>query len=312
TARDCSQTCGLADHFKMTYKKIGRHFGKNKILKILGLLVRSFEMTPFILKEKPKLAISHGSRAQILISKLFGIKSINIFDYEHTQGLLFIHPDYSLSPEIISPNESERKKSHFLSYHGIKEDVYVPEFKPDSDILKELKIDENKLIVTIRPPATQAHYHNPEAEKLLDAVIDYIGQEKNICMVLMPRYKKQVDFIKKTWPELYGNGQIIIPEQVVDGLNLMWHSDLVVSGGGTMNREATALGVPVYSIFKGEKGAVDLYLSKAGKLVFLDSIEDVRSKIKLTKRNRQLINKCDKRETLLHVANNIISVLKEI
>jgi hypothetical protein len=312
TARDCSQTCGLADNSGMSYKKIGRHFGKNKILKILGLLVRSFQMVPFILKERPKLAISHGSRAQILISKLFRIKSINIFDYEHTQGLLFIHPDYSLSPEVITPTESERKEYHFLSYPGIKEDVYVPEFKPDHSILKELNIDAHKLIVTIRPPATQAHYHNPEAEELLIAVINYIGQDKNVCMVLMPRYKKQVDFIKKTWPELFRNKQIIIPEQVIDGLNLMWHSDLVVSGGGTMNREAAALGVPVYSIFKGQMGAVDLFLSKTGKLVFLENVEDVKSKMKIAKRERKLEDKLNKRETLLHIVNNITSVLKEI
>ncbi len=135
TARDCSQTCGLADHFKLTYKKIGRHFGKNKIFKVLGLLIRAFEMIPFILKEKPNLAVSHNSRAQILISKLFGIESISIFDYEYTQGLVIVSPDWFLAPEIVSTDEPKLKNSHFRSYPGIKEDVYVPEFKPDSDIL---------------------------------------------------------------------------------------------------------------------------------------------------------------------------------
>ncbi len=310
TARDCSQTCGLADLSGLTYKKIGRHFGKNKILKVLGLLVRSCEMIPFVLKEKPKLAVSHGSRSQILISKIFGIRSINIFDYEHTQGLLVFYPDFSLSPEIISPKKTEVKKTQFCTYPGIKEDVYVPEFESDPNILKELNIDSNKLIVTIRPPATQAHYHNPEAEQLMKAVINHIGKMKDVCMVLMPRYKEQVSFIKKTWPELFNNGRIIIPDHVVNGLNLIWHSDLVISGGGTMNREAAALNVPVYSIFRGKLGAIDKYLADSGRLVLLKNAEDVKSKIIIKRRKRTNKLKIRGKETLNSVVDTIISIIE--
>jgi len=310
TARDCSQTCGLADYFEMRYKKIGRHFGKNKILKVLGLLVRSFLMVPFILKERPKLAVSHGSRSQILMSKLFGIKSINIFDYEHTQGLLIVYPDWSLTPEIISPDESGQKKTHFRSYPGIKEDVYVPEFTPDPSILKELNIDAKKIIVTIRPPATQAHYHNPQGEVLLKAVIDYIGHEQNVCMVMIPRYKEQEDFIRETWPELCRNRQMIIPDHVVDGLNLVWHSDLVISGGGTMNREAAALNVPVYSIFRGKIGAIDQYLSNSGRIVLLQSVEDVKSKIIIRRRESSKKDDIRKGEALKNIVDIIIAIFE--
>ena len=310
TARDCSQTCGLADLSKMTYKKIGRHFGKNKIAKILGLLIRSFAMISFILKEKPDLAVSHGSRSQILISKLFGIESILIFDYEYTQRLVIVSPDWSLAPEIISPDESKIKNSHFRSYPGIKEDVYVPEFKPDHSILKELNIDDKKLIVTIRPPATQAHYHNPQGEKLLKAVIDYIGQKQNVYMVLMPRYKEQVNYIRELWPELCRNRQIIIPDHVVDGLNLIWHSDLVISGGGTMNREAAALGVPVYSIFRGKIGAIDKYLAKEKRLTLLESVEDVRKKIKLIRRDKSIKANITKKLSLDTIVENIVKIIE--
>ena len=92
--------------------------------------------------------------------------------------------------------------------------------------------------------------------------------------------------MRETWPELFSNGILRIPPSVVDGLNLIWYSDLVVSGGGTMNREAAALDVPVYSTFRGKIGAVDQYLSQAGRLVLLESAEDLPAKLRLIRRQR--------------------------
>ena len=109
-------------------------------------------------------------------------------------------------------------------------------------------------------------------------------------MIILPRNERtQKDFIYRTWPTWCEEGKIAIPEQVVDGLNLIWHSDLVISGGGTMNREAAALGVPVYSIFRGTLGAVDKYLAERGRLVMIQTEGDVESKIDLVKRPRGLV-----------------------
>ena len=106
-------------------------------------------------------------------------------------------------------------------------------------------------------------------------------------MVVLPRNPiTQGEFIRRTWPRWCEERRIILPEHAVDGLNLVWHSDLVVSGGGTMNREAAALGVPVYSIFRGKLGAVDRHLAREGRLVLIESREDVRSRIRLVKRSR--------------------------
>jgi hypothetical protein len=106
-------------------------------------------------------------------------------------------------------------------------------------------------------------------------------------MVMLPRNERQADHIRTMWPLLCSNGTIVIPNTVVDGLNLMWHSDFVVSGGGTMNREAAALGVPVYSIFRGKTGAVDKYLSENGRLTMLESPEDVRTKMHVVRRQKE-------------------------
>ncbi len=105
-------------------------------------------------------------------------------------------------------------------------------------------------------------------------------------LVLLPRNEKQVMCLKERWPDLFSKGKMRMPEHVVDGLNLIWYSDLVISGGGTMNREAAALGVPVYSIFRGKIGAVDHSLSMRGRLVLLESVRDVHTKILLVRRNR--------------------------
>ena len=286
TSRDCFQVCGLADRLNMPYNRIGRHYGKNKLLKVVGLFIRSFKLIPFVLKEKPVVALSHGSRSQVLLANILAIPSIGITDYEFSRGLGIMYPTWIIVPHLISEITSIHNKHHVLRYPGIKEDVYVPDFKPDQKIKEELEINGEDLVVTIRPPATEAHYHNRKSEELFEAVIEFLGRTPNLRMVLLPRNEKQEDYIRKAWPRECNNGKIIIPDHVVDGLNLIWYSDLVISGGGTMNREAAALGVPVYSIFRGTIGAVDRYLANSGRLVLLENVEDVYTKVSVSKSRR--------------------------
>jgi predicted glycosyltransferase len=310
TARDCFQVCGLADMMNLHYKKIGRHYGKNIILKIVGLLIRSAQLLPSVLYDRPHMALSHGSRAQVFLSSILRIPSIVIVDYEFTQAVA--KPDYVIVPELIPDSAFKHLKSKVLKYPGIKEDVYVPFFKPDSSILNRLGIREDVLLITIRPPATEAHYHNPESEKLFYEVVEFIGRAPNTCMVILPRNeKKQTAWIKNTWSEWCDTGKIIIPEHVVNGLDLMWFSDLVVSGGGTMNREAAALGVPVYSIFRGKIGAVDRYLSDNGRLILLESVEDVKTKVKIVSRDKSINIEQHDRNALNTIVKHIIDILEK-
>jgi predicted glycosyltransferase len=101
-----------------------------------------------------------------------------------------------------------------------------------------------------------------------------------------------------------------VPKHAVDGLDLIWYSDVVISGGGTMNREAAALGIPVYSLFRGTMGAVDKHLAATGRLVLLESVADVREKLKLVPRNKDFVSRPKQRETLEAVVNHIIAVLE--
>jgi predicted glycosyltransferase len=286
TARNYAQVIGLADLFNIKYTRIGRHYGKNKYLKAIGVLIRSLQMLKVIYNEKPDLAFNHGSRSQIISAKMAGLFAAVAIDYEHTQSLPFLRRDMVIMPEILLKNGVKRKSKKMFGYPGIKEDVYVPDFVPDSTFLKSLNIGHKDLLVTIRPPATLAHYRNSKSNELFEAVIELLASKHNIRIIILPRTEMQGVEIRDTWSEYFNNGKITIPDQVVNGLDLIWYSDLVISGGGTMNREAAALGVPVYSIFKGKIGAVDQYLSESGRLTLLESVEDVYNKIALDKRHR--------------------------
>jgi predicted glycosyltransferase len=308
TARDCFQVCELADRLGLEYEPIGRHYGKNAFLKLAGLGARAIQLAPTILREKPDLALSHGSRAQLFLSKLLGVPSIVAIDYEFAQGLVLLKPHWIMVPEVI-PDGAIREKSHVLKYPGIKEDVYVPRFKPDSAIRRHLGLSESELVVTLRPPANEAHYHNPQSDELFDTVVAFLSDIPNLKMVILPRNDKQALALRKLWPRLFALGKILIPEHAVDGLNLIWHSDLVVSGGGTMNREAAALHVPVYSVFRGKIGAVDRYLANSGRLTLLETIEDIPRKIRVERRDRQASNSHDGGTALRYIVDEIVRVL---
>lgn len=284
TARNFAQVFELVDLFHLTCKRVGRHYDGSRIVRLAGLFLRALQLVPQIRIEKPDLAVSHCSRAQLIVSAALGIPSLMLGDYEFSKGFALIHPTWLMCPDVIPESALNCDRGRILKYPGIKEDVYVPRFKPDPSIRGQLGFRVGDLVVTLRPPADNAHYHRPESDELFRVVVDFLGNHPHTRMVLLPRHEKQVAFAHRSWPQLFALGRIIIPEHAVDGLNLIWHSDLVISGGGTMNREAAALGVPVYSVFRGKLGAVDRYLAEKGRLVLLESASDVRNKIQLTRR----------------------------
>ena len=309
TARNSYQVCELLDLYNLQCEVIGRHWGRNRVLKILGTCARTVRLLPKILRHKPDLAVSHGSRAQMLACALLRIPTITIFDYEFTQKMDFLHSVWFMTPKYIPESADLKIKARTLKYPGLKEDVYVPRFSPDPSLRDKLGLRADHVVITVRPPATEAHYHNPEADVLLEAAMNFFMEREETRVVLLPRNERQARDLRKTWGTWISNRRILIPEHVVDGLNLLWSSDLVVSGGGTMNREAAALGVPVYSIFRGQIGAVDRYLVQQGRLTLIENVDDIRTKIILAFRDRSAKPGTGDRPALKVIVNNIISVL---
>lgn len=307
TSRDCFQVCGLADYFNLKHTRIGKHYGANKALKVLGTAMRCLQLVPVILREKPILSLSHGSRALLMVSSLLNIKTVLFFDYEHARTIPFLRPLLGVFPETVNSSHLTTSfRGGIRPYSGLKEDVYVTSYRPDAAILTKLGLNGKDIVVTIRPPATEAHYHNPESERLFVEVVQFLGGYPDVRMVMLPRNEKtQRDFIYRSWTSWCDSGKIIIPNEAVNGLDLIWHSDLVVSGGGTMNREAAALGVPVYSIFRGKLGAVDKYLSDLGRLTLIETPEDVRLKIRPDRRERAQGADFSGRTALMQIMNAI-------
>ncbi len=133
TARDAFQVCDLAAEMGMNCRKVGRHYGKNRFLKIWGLVWRSLQLLPFVLRERPRLALSHGSRSQILLCNLLRIPTVMVMDYEHAETPLMLRPRWEIVPEVLMSESLHcRTRERVRSYKGIKEDVYAPELKPDS------------------------------------------------------------------------------------------------------------------------------------------------------------------------------------
>jgi uncharacterized protein len=283
TARDAYNVFALLELHELPATTIGRHFGRNRAMKVIGLAIRSAQLLPFATRHRPALAVSHGSRAQALAAKLLGIPSVVIADYEYVTHVT--RPDWMIVPDIIPVDRAQQFCDRVLKYPGIKEDVYVPTFSADPSISGEIGLRDDDIVATIRPPATEAHYHCAQSDELSEAALRFVINDERTRVVLLPRNDAQKVGIERRFAEHVRSGKIIIPTRAVDGLNLVWHSDLVISGGGTMNREAAALGIPVYSTFRGPTGAVDRYLAAQGRLVLLTSASEVPRKVVLKKRD---------------------------
>jgi hypothetical protein len=289
TARDSYQVVEFLKYYGIEARVIGRHYGKHRILKLLGTLWRGLALTYIVRNEKIGLSLMHGSRGCLIASALLGIQNITIADYEHSAKFSIKNMTY-IYPEIIRTDAMVSAGAKVLKYPGIKEDVYLPGFHPDPTLRERLGIAETDILATVRPPATEAHYHNPESEALLTATLETFCNMKDARVLLLPRNKNQEKALRAEWSSAVATGKIVIPAHVEDGMNIIWNSDLVVSGGGTMNREAAAMGVPVYSIFRGTLGDVDRFLSQQGRLVLLENVDQLKAKIRAVRRDKQSIS----------------------
>jgi predicted glycosyltransferase len=310
TARDAYQVRELLEYYGVSGRIVGRHYGKLKVLKAVGTCWRALALVAAVRKEKPALAMSHGSRACLLASTLLRIPNITLADYEFVAKVPTVKPTWLMVPSVVPDEALSLSGSKVMKYPGIKEDVYLSRFRPDLGLRKRLGVSPNALLVIVRPPATEAHYHNPESDGLLTEALRRFVGEADVTIILLPRNKRQETELRSVWVEDIASGKILIPDHVEDGLNLIWNSDLVVSGGGTMNREAAAMGVPVYSIFRGKIGAVDHYLVDQGRLVLLETVEDIRTKIKAVPRKQSKQLSRANSPALETIVQSVVSILE--
>jgi len=307
SARDSYQVSDLVKFHNLSCSVTGRHWGKHRLLKVVGTCARSVSLIKMMGGKRPDLAVSHGSRSQLLATAILRIPSVMMYDYEFVARSP-LQPSWVFMPDCLPKPAGFEQRA--LRYPGLKEDVYLPRFRPDPSIRSQLGLSPDDIVVTMRPPATEAHYHNPESELLFDAAIRHIAQNENVRIILLPRNERQGVALRKTWKQLIEDRKIVLPEHVMDGLNVIWSSDLVISGGGTMNREAAAVGIPVYSVFRGRIGAVDQNLSNTGRLVLLERVEDIPAKIVLERRPQIHGEAAKQRPALPCIIKGIVSILE--
>lgn len=274
TARDFAQTEKLLEFWDMPFKMIGSHGGKSKINKVINLFVRARELKSYMKDRPVDLALSHGSRTQLVAARYLGIKSILMLDYEYTESRIFNYlSTYLLMPEYIPDSRLESvniNTDKTVRYPGFKEQLYLNDFSPDPDFRDKINVGGDRILVTIRPAAMSGNYHDSLSEEILLKILERTTGMEGVYTLVVSRTEKDRSFLGKHFGD-----RINFLEGVVDGLQLIWSSDLFISGGGSMNRESALLGVPTYSIFTGRKPYLDEYLQDKGLLTFIDSLDKI-------------------------------------
>lgn len=279
TARDFAQTLQLLDRFAIDHTAIGRHRGERLSDKAVGLVSRSTALVRWARRDSSRgrfdIAIGHGSNDISVAARLLRIPCSTTFDYEWAAVQHHVNCRLAQAvvvPDAIPPERLDRygAKGKIHSYVGLKEEYYLADFEPDEAMLGELAIDRDRPLVVVRTPPEVSLYHRFEND-LFAAVLTRLREaahEQGVQSVVLPRTADQRAQLR----DVEG---FTVPEQAIDAQSLIAFADLVISAGGTMNREAVALGTPVYTTFEGRLGAVDERLIGEGRLRKLGGAEQL-------------------------------------
>ncbi|MGH2833646.1 MAG: DUF354 domain-containing protein [Solirubrobacteraceae bacterium] len=276
TARDFAQTLGLLERFGISHQVIGRHQGERLLAKAGGLAARSAALTRFALANgRFDLALGHGSNDISVAAALLRLPCATMFDYEFAAVQHHVNcrlADAVVVPEAIPPQRLSRYGANgkVRGYEGLKEEYYLADFEPDTAVLDQLSLDRGRGIVLVRTPPALALYHRFENDLFTDVLqrLERAGDEQGIQVVVLARTPQQR-------AQLVRFKRFLVPDQAIDAQSLIAHAQLVISAGGTMNREAVALGTPVLSTFAGRLGAVDAQLIAEGRLGLLRDPQDI-------------------------------------
>jgi uncharacterized protein len=266
TARDFAQTLELCRRFGLEHTAIGRHRGGRVAGKAAGLVSRSLALARWGRGRRFDVAIGHGSNDVSVAAKLLRVPSSTAFDYEWAAAQHHVNCRLArvvMVPEAIPPERLDRygARGKVRAYAGLKEEYYLADFEPDAAVLSELGLDRERPLVVVRTPPEVSLYHRFE-NPLFRRVLERLAADEAQTVVL-PRTAAQ----RRELAALPG---FVVPERAVDAQSLVAYADLVISAGGTMNREAVALGTPVFTTFEGRLGAVDEALLREGRLHRLD------------------------------------------
>jgi predicted glycosyltransferase len=275
TARDHTSTLELLRSREVEFQPVGAAFGRSKLRKVVGVLARSRALAALVREwGRPDLLVS-SSRSSALTAWRLGVPSFAILDYEFVDLHVFrLAGTHIVYPGVIGASGfSDRgiRRDHLLPIPGLKEDISfsgveladVPAYRFDRDLDPFPK-------VLFRPPAEESHYHRAGSSALSMELLRHLAERDGLVVVFSPRYQWQADYVDRfAWRR-----RPVVLRRPVPFVPLLKSVDAVVSAGGTMLREAAYLGVPSFSIFGGELGAVDRHLESIGSLTVIESAAD--------------------------------------
>jgi uncharacterized protein len=266
TARDYAQTLQLIESHGMHATVIGHHGGRSSLGKARQMRTRLKALRAWAKPREFDLALAHGSHELTMTARRLGVPSATTFDYEwawlqHQLGC-------RAATRVVVPDSIPRERLARYSavppklqqYAGLKEEYYLSDFEPDRAVLADWSIDPARVLVVLRPPPDVSLYHR-HSNPLFPMTLEHLGRAENVHAFVIPRTDEQRAFV-----ESLKLPSVIVPERAVDAQSLIAFADLVVSAGGTMNREAAALGVPVYTTYGGRLGGVDEQLIREDRL----------------------------------------------
>jgi predicted glycosyltransferase len=268
TARDYAQTLQLLElHGLEADAVIGRHGGRSRWRKASAMTSRLGALRRWARERDFDVALAHGSHELTMTARRLGVPSATTFDYEfawlqHQLGCRAA--TRVVVPEAIPPERLTgygARPPKLVQYPGLKEEYYLADFEPDPGVLGDWEIDPARVLVVLRPPPDVSLYHR-HSNPLFPLTLRHLGERDDVHAVVLPRTDEQRDYVTGL-----ALPSVLVPERAVDAQSLIALADAVVSAGGTMNREAAALGVPVYTTYGGRLGGVDEELIRQGRLV---------------------------------------------
>jgi uncharacterized protein len=280
TAREFAQTIELCERLQIEHTSIGHHRGERLSAKLGGLASRSSALVRWALGDtraagRFDIALGHGSNDISVAAAALRVPSATMFDYEWATvqhqvncrlARAVVVPD-AIPPERLRSYGAEGK---LRRYPGLKEEYYLADFDPDPAALAELALDRARPLAIVRTPPEVSLYHR-FANDLFAQVLDRArtaAERDGAQIVVLPRTPEQ----RAQLSEVPG---FVVPPHAIDAQSLIAYADLVISAGGTMNREAVALATPVYTTFEGRLGAVDERLIGEGRLRKLTSADEL-------------------------------------
>jgi len=267
TARDYAQTLQLLElHGLAADEVVGRHGGRSRLQKARQMTHRLGALRKWARPRGFDVALAHGSHELTISARRLGIPSSTTFDYEfatlqHQLGCRAatrVVVPAAIPPARLKPYGVRPPK--LVQYPGLKEEYYLADFEPDRSLLDRFGVDPARVLVVLRPPPDVSLYHR-HSNPLFPQTLEHLGRADDVHAFVLPRTEEQREYVRGL-----ALPSVILPEGAVDAQSLIALADLVVSAGGTMNREAAALGVPVYTTYGGRLGGVDEELIRDGRL----------------------------------------------